>query len=128
MAIDYLRLTDKSYISFLHPRLLSADNFVFTIHIERRITKWHCSTAGIYLLKVIIGNTVTMFEICSKLALKTSEQGHLRRSGVSLLTLPRFHIQSFPHRKEASHQDNGPSYLHLTIFFLIHTLSSSAGK
>ena len=85
MAIDYLRLTDKSYISFLHPRLLSADNFVFTIHIERRITKWHCSTAGIYLLKVIIGNTVTMFEICSKLALKTSEQGHLRRSGVFIV-------------------------------------------
>ena len=41
--------------------------------------------------------------------------------------------QSFPYENhsqftKSSHQDRGPCCLHLPIFFIIHTLSSSAGR
>ena len=38
--------------------------------------------AGISLLKVNNGNTRSMYEICSKLTMRTSERRHWRRSGV----------------------------------------------
>ena len=43
------------------------------------------SPAGIYLFKVNNGNTRTMFEICSKLTIKTPERRQLRRSGVFIV-------------------------------------------
>ena len=46
--------------------------------------------AGIYLLKVNNRNTKTRREICSKLALKTPEPHHWRRSGIFIVNLSIF--------------------------------------
>ena len=39
-----------------------------------------------------------------------------------------FHMKIITSVTKSLHEDCGPCYLHLQIFFLIHTLSSSAGK
>ena len=43
------------------------------------------SPANIYLFKINIGNTRIMYEICSKLAIKTPERRQWRRSGVFMI-------------------------------------------
>ena len=48
---------------------------------ETRVPVTHYA-AGIYLLKVNYGNTITMCEICSKLTIKTPER---RRYGVFII-------------------------------------------
>ena len=60
------------------------------------------SQAGNYMLKVNSRDTRTMYEICSKLTMKTQEQRYWRRSGVFIVNFE--HIS------------------HLTLGFLLLTL------
>ena len=50
-----------------------------------RISKKRLIPAGIYLVKVINGNTRTRCEICSKLTIKTPERRQWRLSGVFIV-------------------------------------------
>ena len=54
--------------------------------------EFECVPAGIYLFKTGKRNTRAMYEICSKVTIKTPERCQLRRSGVFIvLTLNRLH-------------------------------------
>ena len=64
-----------------------------------RMTLWfiYKFPVGIYLVKVNIGNTRRMCEICSELTIKTPEQLQWRRSGVFIVNFEQIsHIALVP--------------------------------
>ena len=56
-------------------------NQLTEIYIFRKLPFNGFST-GIYSVKANNGNTFTMYEICSKLTIRTPEENHWHRSGV----------------------------------------------
>ena len=58
---------------------------LFLLFLLLTLNKWmlaRLNPGGIYLLKVNSGSTRTVFEICSKLTIKTPERRHWRCYGV----------------------------------------------
>ena len=84
--------------------------------------------AGMYLFKVNIGKTRTVYKLCSKLTLSTPKNGHLRRCDIYIRTKRIWYERTNVHHTSAKLPTEGHEVPCTKILCFNHSVKKTSGN